>query len=393
MSALDIFNRCHLHGVLSRRVGVIGGGQLGMMLTEAARNLKDDISGVTVLDPVADCPAKQVGAEQIVGGFRSNDAITKLASCSDVITYEIESGDSDALAALDAEIHPSPETLRTIQDKLLQKQFLRGNGVPVADFAEVSSWSDLDDLVRNFGYPYMLKARRDGYDGRGNAYVDSHDSARSAFSRFGDAPLMLERIVDFVMEVSVVAARSTTGEIAAYPLVENIHKDGILRMTVAPARITDDVARKARSVALHIMDLFGDSGVFGIEMFVTNDHDILVNEIAPRVHNSGHHTLQSSDTSQFEQHLRAVLGLKLGSTRLRRPTIMCNLLGPEGYAGEYAVSKHSEPDVHLKMYGKRGSKPKRKLGHFNVTGDGDTTMEQLFKRACSLSESIRIIPV
>lgn len=384
---------------MARRVGIIGGGQLGMMLAEASQGLQEYISGVTVLDPTEGCPASQAGAEQIVGGFRESDAISELAARSDVITYEIESGDSDALASLGAEINPSPETLRVIQDKLLQKRFLKENGVPVAEFVAVETPDGLERSIRDFGIPCILKARRDGYDGRGNAYIDSPEAARSALGRLGKSPVMLEKFVDFAMEVSVVAARSTTGEIAAYPLVENVHKDGILRMTVAPGRVSEEVSRQAGRIASRIMALFQDSGVFGIEMFVTADGGVLVNEIAPRVHNSGHHTLQSCDTSQFEQHLRAVLGLKLGSTRIRRPTVMCNLLGPEGYSGRYRVAGRPEPEVSLKMYGKRDSRPKRKLGHFNVTdsraesaGVGDGAMERLFRRASRLSESIRVVP-
>ena len=377
---------------MARRLGIIGGGQLGMMLTEAARSLQEHVSEVVVLDPTENCPAAQAGAKQIVGGFKDSSAIEELAARTDVITYEIESGDSKVLGSLNAEINPSPETLRIIQDKLLQKRFLRRNGIPVADFAEVRSLKDLKDMMADFGFPSLLKARRDGYDGRGNYRVRSPEEVDAAFAYFGGAPLMLERHVAFSTEVSVVAARSTLGEIAAYPLVENIHEDSILRMTIAPARVSAETAREADRIASRIMDLFQDSGVFGIEMFVTTGGQILVNEIAPRVHNSGHHTLQSCDTSQFEQHLRAVLGLKLGSARLRRPAVMCNLLGPAGLTGRYDVSGDPDPGVHLKMYGKRDSKPKRKMGHFNVVGTQDQPIEQLLKRARRLSESIRIVP-
>lgn len=374
------------------RLGIIGGGQLGMMLTEAACSMRDHISGVTVLDPTEGCPAAQAGAAQVIGGFRDRDAIVKLAGLSDVITYEIESGDSRTLESLDAEVSPSPETLRIIQDKLLQKRFLRRNGIPVADFVEVSSREDLDAGIEEFGIPSLLKARRDAYDGRGNCLIRSADEAETAPRRFAGAPLMLERFVDFSMEVSVIAARNTHGEIAAYPVVENIHEENILRTTVAPARVPERVAGMAGEIASRTMRVLRGAGVFGIEMFVTADDRILVNEIAPRVHNSGHHTLQSGGTSQFEQHLRAILGLKLGSARLRRPTVMCNLLGPPGLVGGYAVAGTPGPDVHLKMYGKKESRPQRKLGHFNVTGTPEEPIGDLLKRANRLRDSIRIVP-
>lgn len=362
-----------------------------MMLTEAARSMREHISKVTVLDPTENCPAAQAGADQVVGGFRNREAIMELARRSDIITYEIESGDSNVLKDLSAEVNPSPETLHTVQDKLLQKRLLRSRSIPVADFAEVSSLEDLKAGIKRFGVPCMLKTRRDAYDGRGNRQIISADEAKEAFDGFRGMPLMLERFVSFAVEVSVIAARSTRGEIAAYPAVENVHRDSILRTTIAPARIAAGTARRAGEIASRTMEVLHGAGVFGIEMFVTPEGQVLVNEIAPRVHNSGHHTLQSSDTSQFEQHLRAILGLKLGGVHLKRPTVMCNLLGPADFVGKYFVPDAPEPDVYVKVYGKAESRPSRKLGHFNVIGKLGEPIDNVLQRADRLKGAIRVM--
>ena len=357
---------------MKKRLGIIGGGQLGMMITEAARNLSDEISEITVLDPTENCPAAQVGAKQIVGDFKDKNAIVKLAEQSDIITYEIESGNTDVLSKLKADIEPSPSTLGIIQDKLSQKKFLSENGLPVSQFYEIASLDDLRERINELGLPVLLKARRDAYDGRGNFKITSPDEVEKAYQYFDGKSLMIEKFVNFKMEVSVVAARNTKGEIATYPLVENIHEDNILNMTIAPARVSDDVIRNAGEIAKKTMQVLNGAGVFGIEMFVDQNNEILINEIAPRVHNSGHHTLQSCKTSQFEQHLRAILGLDLGSTDLVHKTVMYNILGPGGFEGKYKPVKLENDGVYLKMYGKDISKPQRKLGHFNVVDMNDS---------------------
>lgn len=365
---------------MSKILGIIGGGQLGMMIVEAAKKLPEHISKIIVLDPTPNCPASQVGAEQIIADFKDEQAITELAEKSDIITYEIESGNSDVLKSVEskAEIEPSPETLRIIQDKLLQKSFLNENNIPVPEFMKIESMSDLEEGLQKFGYPALLKARRDAYDGRGNFKIDSHDQTQKAYNYFTGQKLMLEKFIPFKMEVSVIAARNTKGQIRTYPLVENIHEENILRETIAPARVSENVAKKAETIASDIMSVLKGAGVFGIEMFVTQDDQIVINEIAPRVHNSGHHTLQSSETSQFEQHLRAILGLELGSTKLVHPTIMYNILGSKSFEGKYKPIFLSEPNTYLKMYGKEISKPLRKLGHFNlVAKEGETTTDLL----------------
>jgi len=356
---------------MKKRLGIIGGGQLGMMITEAARNLSDEISEITVLDPTENCPAAQVGAKQIVGDFKDKNAIVKLAEQSDIITYEIESGNTDVLSNLKADIEPSPSTLGIIQDKLSQKKFLSENGLPVSQFYEIASLDDLRERINELGLPVLLKARRDAYDGRGNFKITSPDDVEKAYRHFDGKSLMVEKFVNFKMEVSVVAARNTKGEIATYPLVENIHEDNILNMTIAPARVSDDVISNAGEIAKKTMQVLKGAGVFGIEMFVDQNNEILINEIAPRVHNSGHHTLQSCKTSQFEQHLRAILGLDLGSTDLIHKTVMYNILGPDGFEGKYKPVQLEKDGIYLKMYGKVVSKPQRKLGHFNVVDMND----------------------
>jgi len=357
---------------VKKRLGIIGGGQLGMMITEAAQNLNDEISEITVLDPTENCPAAQAGAKQIIGDFKDKDAIVKLAEQSDIITYEIESGNTDVLSKLKAVIEPSPSTLSIIQDKLSQKKFLSKNGLPVSQFYEIVSLDDLHEKINELSLPVLLKARRDAYDGRGNFKITSPDEVEKAYRHFDGKSLMVEKFVNFKMEVSVIAIRNTKGEIATYPMVENIHEDNILKITIAPARVSDDVIRNAGEIAKKTMQVLNGAGVFGIEMFIDQNNKILINEIAPRVHNSGHHTLQSCKTSQFEQHLRAILGLDLGSTDLVHKTVMYNILGPDGFEGKYKPVQLEKDGVYLKMYGKYVSKPQRKLGHFNVVDMNDS---------------------
>ncbi len=379
---------------MTKRLGIIGGGQLGMMITEAAKNLSECISEITVLDPTENCPAAQVGAKQIVGDFKDELAILKLAEQSDIITYEIESGNTDVLSKLKAKIEPSPSTLGIIQDKFSQKTFLSENELPVSQFYEITSLGDLYEKIKELGLPVLLKSRRDAYDGRGNFKITSSDEIENAYQHFDGKSLMVEKFVNFKMEVSVIAARNTKGDITTYPLVENIHENNILKMTIAPARVSDNVISNAGNIAKKTMEVLKGAGVFGIEMFIDQDDNIIINEIAPRVHNSGHHTLQSCKTSQFEQHIRAILGLELGSTDLVHKTVMCNILGPDGFEGKYKPVVLEKGGVYLKMYGKSVSKPQRKLGHFNVVDLSDSKdVSELLKTADEIKNSILINPL
>ena len=377
---------------MAKILGIIGGGQLGMMLTEAAKKMPEHISKVIVLDPNENCSASLVGAEQIVADFKDKDSIINLANQVDIITYEIESGDSDVLKSVEnkAEINPSPETLKTIQDKFLQKTFLQNHNIPVPEFIKVDDIEEVKEGLKKFGYPALLKARRDAYDGKGNFKIDSENEIQTAYDYFKGQKLMLEKFVPFKMEVSVIASRNTKGEIKTYPLVENIHEKNILRETIAPSRTSNEVSEKAEKIASNTMDVLKGAGVFGIEMFVTQNDEIVINEIAPRVHNSGHHTLQSSKTSQFEQHLRAILGLDLGNTELLHNTIMYNILGNLDFQGEYKKIEISEKNIFLKMYEKKISKPLRKLGHLNIVGFEKQSIDELLTQLEKTKSSVEV---
>ena len=379
---------------MSKVLGIIGGGQLGMMLTEAAQNMTEEISKIIVLDPTENCPASKVGAEQIIADFKDKNAIKKLSEVSDIITYEIESGDSDTLKKLEeyTEISPSPNTLKIIQDKLLQKQFLQKNNIPVAEFAIIENKEELDQMIDKMGLPLLLKMRKDAYDGRGNYKINSKSDMDDALDLFSGKSLMVEKFIKFEKEVSVIAARNTKGEIVTYPVVENIHENNILKMTIAPGRVSENVKKQAEQIAEKTMKVLHGAGVFGIEMFVTSDDKILINEIAPRVHNSGHHTLQSSDTSQFEQHLRAILGMNLGDVSIKSPTIMYNILGPATFQGEYNVLCPKKNNIFLKMYGKLESKPQRKIGHINIVDKDNSGMNELLTQVEDLKKNLVIEP-
>ena len=240
-----------------------------MMLTEAAKKMPEHISKVIVLDPNENCSASLVGAEQIVADFKDKDSIINLANQVDIITYEIESGDSDVLKSVEnkAEINPSPETLKTIQDKFLQKTFLQNHNIPVPEFIKVDDIEEVKEGLKKFGYPALLKSRRDAYDGKGNFKIDSENEIQTAYDYFKGQKLMLEKFVPFKMEVSVIASRNTKGEIKTYPLVENIHEKNILRETIAPSRTSNEVSEKAEKIASNTMDVLKGAGVFGIEMF------------------------------------------------------------------------------------------------------------------------------
>jgi len=364
-------------------LGVVGGGQLGRMLAEAAAPLGVE---VIVLDPTPDCPAAPVARDQIVGDFDDPEAIGRLADRTDALTYEIELADPDHLAAASAEadvpVHPTPETLRTIQDKWLEKEMLAEAGIPVPAYRRVDSVADLEAAVSEFG-GVMLKAREGGYDGRGNLPVHSPDEAEAALEEAvgtaEDPSALAETFVDFEREVSVIGVQGD-GEVRTFPVGENVHEEEILRETVVPARTSDDVKERAQSVARDVLDALDGRGVFGIELFETAEGDILVNEIAPRPHNSGHWSIEGAVTSQFEQHARAVLGWPLGSTRQRAPTVSANVLGTvdEPRAAELGgVEAVLEREAaHLHWYGKDEVRPLRKMGHVTATDedrDGDLT--------------------
>lgn len=307
-------------------LGVVGGGQLGRMIGEAVAPLGVDI---IVLDPTPGCPASPVVSDQIVAGFDDPEGIRELASRADALTFEIELADPDLMAEAAAEhdvpVHPDPDTLRTIQDKLVQKEALVDAGIPVPEFVAVATAEGLERVVEEYG-GVMLKAREGGYDGRGNVPVDEPADAADALDEIGGAA-MAEEFLDFEREIAVMGLKGADGETRTYPVTETIHREEILRESVAPARTDDAVVAEAESVARDVLDVLDGRGVFGIELFETRDGEVLVNEIAPRPHNSGHWTIEGARTSQFENHVRAVLGWPLGSTDLVAPAVTANVLG------------------------------------------------------------------
>jgi len=375
-------------------LGVVGGGQLGRMIAEAAAPLGVE---VIVLDPTPDCPAAPVARDQIVGDFDDPEAIGRLAERTDALTYEIELADPDHLASAsedaDVPVHPTPETLRTIQDKFAEKEMLSAADIPVPDYRRVDSVADLEAAVEEFG-AVMLKARHGGYDGRGNVPVHSVDEAEDAIREVGsldDPNALAETFVDFEREVSVIGVQGAD-EVRTFPVGENVHEEEILRETIVPARMSTATADLAQTVAREVLDALDGRGVFGIELFETPDSEILVNEIAPRPHNSGHWSIEGAVTSQFEQHVRAVLGWPLGSTKQRAPTVSANILGtvdetqPAEVAGIENVLESEA--AHLHWYGKEQVYPLRKMGHITATAEDGGDVTDLLESTRELRDSL-----
>jgi len=373
-------------------IGVVGGGQLGRMLAEAAAPLGVE---VVVLDPTPDCPAALVARDQIVADFDDEAGIRELAERADVLTFEIELADQNVMDRISEEtgtpVHPKPSTLETIHDKLVQKRELEDAGVPVPPFRKVDDADDIREAIDDYGAPVMLKARTGGYDGRGNVPVESKADAEDALESVA-GPAMVESFVDFEREVSVIAVKGDD-EVATFPLGENVHEDEILRETIVPARSSEAVTERAYDVARDVLEVMDGRGVYGIELFEATDGEILLNEIAPRPHNSGHWTIEGTQTSQFEQHTRAVLGWPLGSTALRSPTVMTNLLGDVDEEQPAAVGDIDEilgtPGAALHWYGKQQARPLRKMGHVTVTGDeGTDSIDDLLETARELEAAV-----
>lgn len=368
---------------LGIHIGIIGGGQLGKMMIQEAKKLSFHI---TVLDPAPDCPAHSICDEHIVADFDDRDAIRHMAEKCDVVTYEFEHIDAQVLTELEGEgykIYPTAKSLSIIQNKYTQKQLLKHDGLPVPDFMQINSADDMYRAGEEFAYPYMLKACTGGYDGKGNALVQDEEHAMEAYASLGGGriALMAERLVDFCMETSVLACRGINGDIAVYPVGDNRHINSILHKTIVPADITDEAAEKAMDAARRVMEVFDGVGMFCVEMFITREMEVLINEVAPRPHNSGHYTIEGCVTSQFANHIRAITGLPLGDTSLIRPTVMVNLLGSEGENGRAKVNGLCDAlavkGVNVHIYGKSTTTPRRKMGHITVCAD--TVSEALEK--------------
>ena len=380
--------------ILSKKIGIIGGGQLGKMMILDAKRL--GFYCIT-LDPIADCPSHSISDEHILAAFNDRNALRELAKKVDVITYEFEHIDAQFLNQLEDEgymIYPSPKSLLTIQDKFTQKTTLREAKIPIPDFMQVNNLDELEHYLSKNGNQGMLKARLGGYDGKGNALITKFEEAKEAFETLGSGkiPLMIEAFVEFTKEISVLACRGIDGSLRIYPVGENHHKESILDETIVPARISREAYQKALDIAREVMEVFHGVGMFCIELFVTKEQEVLVNEVAPRPHNSGHYTIEGCLTSQFEQHIRAITGLPFGNSELLMPTVMKNLLGELGYDGKTRVvgleEAYQEDRVKVHIYGKSETKEKRKMGHLTVC---HPDVEEAVRIARKTFEQVKII--
>ncbi len=346
-------------------IGILGGGQLGRMLAMAAARLGFDIA---VLDPALDAPAARQAAHFIAAPYDDPEALRQLAGLSQVITFEFENvpaGAIDTLAALGADVAPAGRALAIAQDRLAEKTFLNQAGAPTVAFAAIDSAADIAGALQRMGAPLLLKSRQGGYDGKGQAWVQQAGEADKAWAAIGARAAIAEAPADFRRELSIIAARGRGGEIALYPRGENHHEHGVLRRTVAPARVTPAAQDQAERIAATLLSALAYVGVLGIELFERDDGKLLVNEFAPRVHNSGHWTLDGCEVDQFEQHIRAIAGWPLGPTRAIAQVEMTNLLGEE--IGQWPKLS-AEPETRLWLYGKRETRAGRKMGHVNRVG-------------------------
>ncbi len=369
-------------------IGVLGGGQLGRMMAFAARRMGLHIA---VLDPDPDSPAAQVADRHVVGDFRDPVKIHELAQGCDVITVEIEHVETDTLDALERDgvsVQPSPRTIRLIQDKLTQKLHLASKGIPVAAFRETPDIDAIRAAGEAFGYPFMLKSRYLAYDGRGNAAIRSPEDLETGMARLNSQSLYAEKWVPFEKELAVMVVRSRDGQTLAYPVVETHHEDSILRTVLVPAPIPADVARHAKDIAERAVATLDGAGIFGVELFLLPGGEIIVNEIAPRPHNSGHYTIEGCLTSQFEQHLRAILGLPLGACDLKvGAAVMINVLGADNDNLDDTLclldAALDVPGASVHWYGKQSVRARRKMGHITVVGE---SLAALAPRLSSLTE-------
>ena len=361
------------------KLGIIGGGQLGKIMSQKAKKMGFH---VTILDPTYNCPAAQVSDKHIVAGFYDNVKLEQIVQESDVTTFELEHVDMTVLKKLYDEghnIHPSPYVMEKIQNKYEQKKLLADNGIPTSAFKDVKSKEDLGTL----GFPIVQKAKLGGYDGQGVQVLRSQEDADK---KAIEAESFIEEMVDIDKELAVLVARNIEGEIKCYPVVEMLFDDrvNICDSVMAPARVSKEIEEQAIQISIDAIKAFDGVGIFGVELFLSKDGEVLVNEIAPRPHNSGHYTVEACATSQFEQIIRAVTNLPLGSTKLISPAVMINLLGEEGYAGEPFIEGIHDaleiPELSFHFYAKTYTKPFRKMGHVTVLDDDiDKALEKANK--------------
>lgn len=368
------------------KLGVLGGGQLGRMLIQASVDLNVEVH---ILDPSPVAPCRPYAFAFTIGSLQDYDTVYNFGKDLDVITIEIEKVNADALAALKAEgktVYPDPDILKMIQDKREQKQYFQRKGYPTADFALVENRED----VRNLGWmPAVNKIGRDGYDGRGVQMIREE----ADFDKVFDAPGIVERLADFDKEIAIIVARNKKGYVKTYPLVEMVFhpEHNLVEYLMSPAEIPVVQAVRAREIAVDLVEDLDFIGLMAMEMFAMDDGEVLINELAPRPHNSGHHTIKACGTSQYEQHLRAILGLSLGDTSLLTPAAMVNILGGDGFTGP-AVYQGIEkvigiPGVYPHIYGKAETKPFRKMGHVTIL---DRDMDQLRDKVRRVRELLTV---
>jgi len=348
------------------RIGILGGGQLGRMLALAGARLGLD---VVIFDPEPDCPASRVAAETITAAYDDLAAVARFAKSVDAVTYEFENVPLETAleAAKHAPLRPGANALEAAQDRLTEKTFLNGHAAPTVKFRAVDTVADARAAAEVLGVPAILKTRRFGYDGKGQQVVRAVEEAGAAFEAIGGHPAILEAFAPFQRELSILAARGIDGEIQAFALSENHHADGILRETLAPADADDTVRAEALRIVTALLEALDYVGVLAVELFSLEDGRLLVNEIAPRVHNTGHWTQDSCLTDQFEQHMRAVAGWPLGDPSPLAPARMVNLIGSDVDGWEKWLT---EPGAVLHLYGKREAREGRKMGHVNLVERG-----------------------
>ena len=364
---------------------MLGGGQLGRMLLREAQDIDVHMS---MLDPARHAPCSELANSFSQGDFADYDTVMEFGKGMDVITVEIEHVNTQALHELEQEgiaVYPQPSVLELIQDKGRQKEFYRDNGIPTADFRLIENASEIGDSM-----PIVQKLRTGGYDGRGVQVLRTAGDMEKAF----DEPSVLEDLVDLEMEISVIAARNAGGDVSTFPAVEMEFNPeaNLVEFLCAPARIDKATEEKARKLAAEVAEKMGIVGLLAVELFLNKDGELLVNECAPRPHNSGHHTIEGNYTSQYGQHLRAILGLPPGNTDLRCPAVMVNLLGDKDHTGpviyEGIEKALALPGVYMHIYGKAETKPFRKMGHATVLAD---TLEEAISRARKVKELVRVI--
>lgn len=360
-------------------IGIIGGGQLGRMMALAAKPMGYRIA---VLDPDSDSPCGQIADHTIIGAYNDLNAVKYLAEVSDVITYEFENIDSIALAWLceNANVPQGAALLEISQDRIKEKNAIQAAGVQVAPYARITNVQDIYDNMKRLGFPAVLKTSRGGYDGKGQHIVRNEQDIDEAAALLLHGPCVLEKWISFKKEISVIVTGNSNGEMSVFPVAENIHIDNILHQTIVPARISLQAKEKAIQYAKRLAQAFRLVGTLAVEMFLTEDDEIYINELAPRPHNSGHYTIEACETSQFEQHIRAVCHLPFGSTELLKPAVMVNILGEHQLRilEKWPLVK----DWKIHLYGKRDPRLKRKMGHVTILRDSTVTAIEEVEGSC-----------